>query len=180
MAVFFWSCLQNLLKSTDEKLCTNEYNYMTPLLKFYKVLQTEVSFFSAGHFEKDGSVMSQVQLRGGVDLCDNLPSSETIAALSQNLNDTSLTQAQNVSLSQEAAGEGRESIQKASLGSNEEVEGKAADAGGDGEAEEDEDVDEVMMEEEEEEVSEGSSALIRCQSPDTPMTDSSYSETGMH
>lgn len=123
--------------------------------------------------------MSQVPLRGGVDLCDNLPSSETLAALSQNLNDTaSLTQAQSLSVLHGAAGEGREPIQRASLGSNEEVEGKAADAGGDGEAEEDEDADEVMMEEEEEEVSEGSSALIRCQSPDTPMTDSSYSETG--
>lgn len=122
--------------------------------------------------------MSQVQLRGGVDLCDNLPTSETLAALSQNLNDaTGLTQAQSLSVLQEAAGEGRRLIQQASLGGNEEVEGKAADAGGDGE---DEDVDEEMMEEEEEEISEGSSVLIRCQSPDTPMTDSSYSETGMH
>ena len=32
---------------------------------------------------------------------------------------------------------------------------------------------------EEEDESEGSSCLIHCQSPDTPMTDSSYSETGM-
>lgn len=39
-------------------------------------------------------------------------------------------------------------------------------------------MDEVMKEDEEEEGSEGSSCLIRCQSPDTPMTDSSYSETG--
>lgn len=125
--------------------------------------------------------MSQVQLRGGVDLCDNLPTSETLAALSQNLNDaTSLTQAQSLCVLQEAAGEAREPLQKAPLGGNEEAEGKAAEAGGDGEAEEDEDVDEEMMEEEEEEISEGSSVLIRCQSPDTPMTDSSYSETGMH
>lgn len=125
--------------------------------------------------------MSQVQLHGGVDHCDNLPTSETLATLSQNLNTTkSLTQAQSLSLLHEAAGEGREPIQEASLGSNEGVEGDTLDAGGGGEAEEDEDIDEVMMEEEEEEVSEGSSALIRCQSPDTPMTDSSYSETGMH
>lgn len=128
--------------------------------------------------------MSQVQLRGGVDLCDNLSPSETLTALSQNLNDaTSLMQAPSLSLRQEAAGEGREPNQRASLARNEAAEKKAPDAGGDGEAEEeeeDEDVDEEMMEEEEEEFSEGSSVLIRCQSPDTPMTDSSYSETGMH
>lgn len=121
--------------------------------------------------------MSQIQLRGGVD---NLPSTETLAALSQNLNDASLAPAQGLSLTRGAAGEGREPLRRDSPGGNEEVAGKAADAGGDGEAEEDEDVDEVMMEEEEEDVSEGSSALIRCQSPDTPMTDSSYSETGTH
>lgn len=134
-------------------------------------------FFPAGHFEKDGSIMSQVQLHSGVDLCDNLPTSETLAALSQNLNDAaSLTQAQSLSVLKEAAGEGRKPFQKAPHGGPGEAVGKAA--GGDGEAEEDE--DEEMMEEEEEEISEGSSVLIRCQSPDTPMTDSSYSETGTH
>lgn len=147
-----------------------------PLVNFYKVLKYIFSF-PAGHFEKDSSIMSQVQLCGGVDLCDNLSTSETLAALSQNLNDaTSLTQAQSLSLRQEAAGEARESVQKAFLGGNEEAAGKVVDPGGDGE---DEDVDEEMIEEEEEEISEGSSVLIRCQSPDTPMTDSSYSETGM-
>ncbi|XP_054625584.1 consortin isoform X2 [Dunckerocampus dactyliophorus] len=42
--------------------------------------------------------------------------------------------------------------------------------------EEEEDIDEVMKDEEEE--SETSSCLIHCRSSDTPMTDSSYSETG--
>ncbi|XP_034416996.1 consortin isoform X2 [Cyclopterus lumpus] len=47
------------------------------------------------------------------------------------------------------------------------------------EEEEEEDIDEVMKGEgEEEEESEESSCLISCQTPETPMTDSSYSETG--
>lgn len=122
--------------------------------------------------------MSQVQM-GGVDLCDNLPSSEALTALTQNLNETrTLAHTQSLSLLQE--GEGTEGWdQKASLSSNEEAAEKGGGAGGDRVVDEEEDVDEVMMEEEEEEVSEGSSSLIRCQSPDTPTTDSSYSETGM-
>lgn len=125
--------------------------------------------------------MSQVQM-GGVDLCDNLASSEALTALTQNLNETrTLTHTQSLSLLQEEEGtEGRDLIQKAPLGTNEEAAEKGGGAGGDRVVDEEEDVDEVMLEEEEdEEVSEGSSSLIRCQSPDTPMTDSSYSETGM-
>lgn len=123
--------------------------------------------------------MSQVQM-GGVDLCDNLASSEALTALTQNLNETrALAHAQSLSLLQEGEGtEGRDLIQKASLSSNEEAAEKGGGAGGDGAVDEEEDADEVMLEEEEE-VSEGSSSLLRCQSPDTPMTDSSYSETGM-
>lgn len=123
--------------------------------------------------------MSQVQM-GGVDLCDNLSSSEALTALTQNLNETrTLAHTQSLSLLAEGEGtEGRDLILKASLSSNEEAAEKGGGTGGDGVVDEEEDVDEVMMEEEEE-VSEGSSSLIRCQSPDTPMTDSSYSETGM-
>ncbi|GLD49036.1 consortin, partial [Lates japonicus] len=60
----------------------------------------------------------------------------------------------------------------------EEEQGKEGYTGRDREEDEEEDIDEVMKEEEVEEESEESSGLIRCQSPDTPMTDSSYSETG--
>lgn len=153
---------------------------VTCLISLYNVLLIEVLFFPAGHFEREGSIMSQVQM-GGVDLCDNLPSSEALTALTQNLNETrTLAHTQSLSPLQEGEGtEGRDLIQKASLSSNEEAAEKGGGAGGDGVVDEEEDVDEVMMEEEEEEVSEGSSSLIRCQSPDTPMTDSSYSETGM-
>lgn len=122
--------------------------------------------------------MSQVQM-GGVDLCDNLPSSEALTALTQNLNETrTLAHTQSLSLLQEGEGtEGRDLTQKASLSSNEAAAEKGGGAGADGVVDDEEDVDEVMMEEEE--VSEGSSSLVRCRSPDTPMTDSSYSETGM-
>lgn len=121
--------------------------------------------------------MSQVQV-GGVDLCDNLPSPEALTAQTRNLNETNaLAQSQNLS-------GGRGLIQKASLSNNgkdtgeEEEQEKEGRRGGGREEDEEEDIDEVMKEEEEEEVSEGSSSQIRCQSPDTPMTDSSYSETG--
>ena len=43
---------------------------------------------------------------------------------------------------------------------------------------EDEDVDHVMLEEEEEGEESESSSVTRGQSPDTPMTDSSFSDTG--
>lgn len=126
--------------------------------------------------------MSHVQV-GGVDLCDNLPNPEALTAQTLNLNETNaLTQTQSLSPSQNEDGGGCGLIQKASLGNNgkgmEEEQEKEGCTGRGGEEEEEEDIDEVMKEEEEEEESEGSSCLIRCQSPDTPMTDSSYSETG--
>lgn len=108
--------------------------------------------------------MSQIQ-GGGVDLCDNLPNSEALAAQTRNLNETNtLTPTQSVSLSQNGD-EGRcGSIQKIGLNNNEK--------------EEEDDIDEAMKEDDDEEESAESSCLNRCQSPDTPMTDSSYSETG--
>lgn len=134
------------------------------------------SFFSAAQCEREGRVKSQVQM-GTDDVCDNLPSNEPLTAQTQNLNEMStLTQTQDEG--------GRGLFQKASLGNN----GRRVDEEGEkdesveGNVEEDEeDLDEMMREaeeEEEEEISEGSSSLICCQSPDTPMTDSSYSETG--
>lgn len=112
--------------------------------------------------------MSQVQV-DGVDLCDNLPSSEALAAAqTRNLNETNvLTQTQSISPSQNDNRKDEEGEQ-----------GKEGYKGTDREEEDEEDIDEVMKEEEDE--SEGSSCQIHCQSPDTLMTDSSYSETGMN
>ncbi|KAI3377782.1 hypothetical protein L3Q82_008926, partial [Scortum barcoo] len=100
-----------------------------------------------------------------------------------NLNETNvLGQTQSIAPSQNEDGGGRGLIQKASPSNSrkdlEEEREKEGHAGSVREEEEEEDIDEVMKEIEEEEESEGSSCLIRCQSPDTPMTDSSYSETG--
>ncbi|XP_034726164.1 consortin isoform X2 [Etheostoma cragini] len=129
---------------------------------------------NGGGLEREGRVMSQVQV-GGVDLCDNLPSPEALTAQTRNLNQTNtLTEIQRLCPSQDKDGGGI--IQKAPVNNN----GKdiEKERGRGREDDEEEDVDEVMKEEEEEEESEESSCLIRCQSPDTPMTDSSYSETG--
>ncbi|KAG8001453.1 hypothetical protein GBF38_007116, partial [Nibea albiflora] len=105
--------------------------------------------------------MSQVQV-DRVDLCDNLPSPEALTAQTRNLNETNaLTQPPSLSNNERDVEE------------DQEKEGYMRRSRG----EEEEDVDELMKEEEED-MSEGSSSLIRCQSPDTPMTDSSYSETG--
>lgn len=125
--------------------------------------------------------MSQVQV-GEVDICDNLHSPEALIAQTHNLNETNaLTQAQSHSPIQSEDGGGQGHLQKESLndnGKNEEDEqGKEVYKGTDREEDEEDDIDEVMKEEEDE--SEGSNCLIHCQSPDTPMTDSSYSETGM-
>lgn len=120
-----------------------------------------------GQFEEEGKVMSQLQV-GGIDLCDNLPSPEALsAAQSRNLNETNtLTQTQSPSPSQNDNSKDEEGEQ-----------GKEGYKGTDREEDDDEeDIDEVMKEEEDE--SEGSSCRIHCQSPDTPMTDSSFSETG--
>ncbi|MED6274354.1 hypothetical protein CHARACLAT_015569 [Characodon lateralis] len=127
-----------------------------------------------GLFEMEGGTMSQVHV-DGFELCDNLSNSEALTAQTRNFNET-LAQ----TLSQTDEGGTCSSIQKTSLDNNgkEEVEiGKEEYLEGSRNVDEEEDVDQVMKEEEEEE-SETSSSLICCQSPDTLMTDSSYSETG--
>ncbi|XP_071390942.1 consortin-like [Centroberyx affinis] len=119
-----------------------------------------------GQCEREGPVMSQGQGHGA-DLCDNLPDPEARTAQNRNLNELTQTQSQNLSQNEERGG--HKLIHKTSRNNNGVEEGKG---------DEEEENDEVMKEEEEEEESETSSSLIRCQSPDTPMTDSSYSETG--
>lgn len=123
--------------------------------------------------------MSQVQ----TGLCDNLPNPEALTAQTRNLNQTEmLTQTRSVSPSQNEDGGRCGSIQKTSLNNNGKEEelrqGKDGYTGINTEEDEEEDIDEVMKEEDEEEESEESSCLNFCRSPDTPMTDSSYSETG--
>ncbi|XP_071344192.1 consortin isoform X2 [Trachinotus anak] len=132
-----------------------------------------------GQFGREGRVMSHVPV-GEVDLCDNLPNPEALTAQTRNLNETnSPAQSQSLSSSQNEEGGGRRLVQKSSFNNNEEEEkGKERYTGQGREEDEEEDIDEVMKEEEEVEVSEELSGLMRCQSPDTPMTDSSYSETG--
>ncbi|GLD58345.1 consortin [Lates japonicus] len=126
-----------------------------------------------GQVEREGRVMSQVPV-GGVDLCDNLPNPEALTTQTRNLNETNA-----LTLNEEEGG--HRLIQKSSFNNNgkdeEEEQGKEGYTGRDREEDEEEDSDEVMKEEEVEEESEESSGLVRCQSPDTPMTDSSYSET---
>ncbi|XP_026234007.1 consortin isoform X2 [Anabas testudineus] len=135
-----------------------------------------------GQFEGDGRMMSQVSV-GGVDLCDNLSKPEALAAQTRNLNETN-KQTLSLSASQNEDEEEHRIIQNTSLNNNgkdeEEEVGKEGYTGRGREYDEEEDIDEVMKEaeEDEEEESEESSALLCCQSPDTPMTDSSYSETG--
>ncbi len=127
--------------------------------------------------------MSEVQMVG-VDVCDNQRSPEAFLTQTGNLNETNLlTQTHSLSPSQDNDGGGRGPIQKAPLsksgGDLEEEQEKEAFSRRGREEDEEEDADEVMKEEEEEEeVSEGSGSQICCLSPDTPMTDSSYSETG--
>ncbi|XP_038557175.1 consortin isoform X1 [Micropterus salmoides] len=135
-----------------------------------------------GQVEKEGRVMSHVQV-GGVDFCDNLPTPEALTAQTRNLNETNtLTQTHSVPPLQNEDGGGCGLIQKASLSNNGkdmvEEQAKEEYAGRGSEEDDEDDIDEVMKEEEEEEESEESSCLNRCQSPDTQMTDSSYSETG--
>ncbi|XP_041841741.1 consortin [Melanotaenia boesemani] len=124
-----------------------------------------------GQIESEGRGMSHTH----VDEADNLSNSEALSAQNQNLNETnSLTEQKTLPLLQN---EERGLFQKTSLNNNENVE-EGVEKGKERckDEDEEEDFDEVMKEEEEE--SEGSNCLIRCQSPDTPMTDSSYSETG--
>lgn len=133
-------------------------------------------FNSPGQLESEGRVMSHVPVCG-VDLCDNLPNPETLTAQTRNLNETNAS----LSPSQNEEGGGCRLIQKSPTHPNnngneeEEEQGKKGYTEQGREEDEEEDIDEVMREEEE---SEELSGLVRCQSPDTPMTDSSYSETG--
>lgn len=121
--------------------------------------------------------MSRVQV-GGADLCDNLPSPDALTAQTRNFNETNALASLSPSQKQEGGG----LIQRTSVNNNgkeEEQQGKEGyTTRGREEEDEEEDIDEWMKGVEEDEESEGSSGLIRCQSPETPMTDSSYSETG--
>ncbi|XP_012736981.2 consortin isoform X1 [Fundulus heteroclitus] len=130
-----------------------------------------------GLFEMEGSAMSPVRV-DGFELCDNISNSEALAAQSRNLNETL---AQTLPLSPNDEGGTRGAVHKPPLdngGTEGEEVATAKEERSGGTRDEEEDDDEVMKEEEEEEESEASSSLICCQSPDTPMTDSSYSETG--
>lgn len=128
------------------------------------------------------------QGHASVDLCDNFPSSGALAVQTQNLNEmNTLAENRSVPLSQT---EERTCglIEKTSLNNNGKEEENLEVEQGKGETAlrsendyEEEDVDELMREEEEGEEegkSEGSNCVICSLSPDTPMTDSSYSETG--
>ncbi|XP_038150536.1 consortin-like [Cyprinodon tularosa] len=127
-----------------------------------------------GLFEMEGSAMSQVGV-DGFELCDNISDSEALTAQTRNLNQTL---AQTLPIPQNEEAGSCCPIQKTPLdNSREEETGKEEHSEESRDVDEEEDVDEMMKEEEEEE-SEASSSLICCQSPDTPMTDSSYSETG--
>ncbi|XP_055017047.1 consortin isoform X2 [Boleophthalmus pectinirostris] len=108
-------------------------------------------------FGMEDSIMSQA-----VDLCDNLP---------VNLN--KLAQTQSRLASDNENGGQQDSMQKAPFNCKDYEQNKLDKDIWVGQLEEDQ--DEVMKEEED--ISEDLS-LIRCQSPETPMTDSSYSETG--
>ncbi|XP_056268920.1 consortin isoform X2 [Pseudoliparis swirei] len=124
--------------------------------------------------------MSQVQV-GVADLCDNLPNPDAFAGQMRNLNEANAL-AETLRLSPSHEEEEAGPVQKTSVNDNgkhsEEEGGKEGHTGRGREEDEEEDIDEVMKEEEEEEESEESSFLISCQSPETPMTDSSFSETG--
>lgn len=116
--------------------------------------------------------MSQVHV-DGFDICDNLSNSGTLTVQTQNLNETL---AQTLPLPQNDEGGTCSKLQNPSLDNSGKAE-EAEETGVEDYSEGSRDEDEEMKEEEEEE-SEASSSLICCQSPDTPMTDSSYSETG--
>lgn len=122
------------------------------------------------------------QVRGGGDhIYDNLPTIEPLTAQTGNLNGAS-TLSQDLHLQK---GETKEQglFHETPLSntgrSKDEEEEKVGNAEKNRDDEE-EDLDEVMNEEDEDEddLSVGSASLICCQSPDTPMTDSSCSETG--
>ncbi|XP_061621865.1 consortin isoform X2 [Phyllopteryx taeniolatus] len=117
--------------------------------------------------------MSQV-VADGIDCCDNTSHPESHTAQAQNLNEINpLTQAEHTSALHNDYGAGLSS--KVSHNNNGENKEKLETHKSTSQ-EEEEDIDEVMKDEEEE--SEASSCQMHCQSPDTVMTDSSYSETG--
>ncbi|KAM8894814.1 consortin isoform 2-T2 [Spinachia spinachia] len=126
--------------------------------------------------------MSHVQV-GGADSRDNLSNPDAVTAQTRNLNQTN-TLARTQSLSALQKEEGGGLIQRTSDNNNgtEEELGKQGYTKRGREEEDDdddeEDIDELMKGIEGDEESEDSSGLNCCQSPDTPMTDSSYSETG--
>ncbi|XP_077569874.1 consortin-like isoform X2 [Stigmatopora nigra] len=108
---------------------------------------------------------------GGVGRCDNTTHPDLLIAHASNLNETtSLPPRELTSALQNNFGSGLPS--KTPLNNNG---GKREESESHKNTEE-EDIDEVMKDEEE--ASEASSCQMHCQSPDTPMTDSSYSETG--
>uniref|UniRef100_A0A3Q2Z8J4 Uncharacterized LOC109528367 n=1 Tax=Hippocampus comes TaxID=109280 RepID=A0A3Q2Z8J4_HIPCM len=121
----------------------------------------------------EGKVMSQVVVAED-DCCDNKPHPEPHTAQPQNLNEINpATRIEQTSALQNDFGAGLPL--KASLNNNgenkEELERHKSASN-----EEEQDTDELMKDEEEE--SEASSCQMHCQFPDTPMSDSSYSETG--
>lgn len=118
-----------------------------------------------GQFGMEGSVMPQ-----GVDLCDNL------AVPTGNLNEFAQTQSHFISENEKEREQG--STPEAYFNNNGNYKEDELEKGL-FRGQQEEDLDEVMREEEEDmEESEESSCLICCQSPDTPMTDFSFSETG--
>lgn len=121
----------------------------------------------------EGKVMSQVVVAED-DCCDNKPHPDPHTAQPQNLNEINpATRIEQTSALQNDFGAGLPV--KASLNNNgenkEELERHKSASN-----EEEQDTDELMKDEEEE--SEASSCQLHCQFPDTPMSDSSYSETG--
>lgn len=106
----------------------------------------------------------------GVDLCDNL------AVPTGNLNEFAQTQSHFISENEKEREQG--STPEAYFNNNGNYKEDELEKGL-FRGQQEEDLDEVMREEEEDmEESEESSCLICCQSPDTPMTDFSFSETG--
>lgn len=134
-----------------------------------------------GHSAIEGQVMSEVQeVRD--DLCDNLPTTEPLTAPTGNLNTTSAL-SHNLSLLRKGDSGEQGLFHNAPLtnrGSSRDRENKKEGNGEGNRDDAEEDLDELMREEDEEkeDLSEGSNSIICCQSLDTSMTDSSYSETG--
>ncbi|KAJ3593593.1 hypothetical protein NHX12_005927 [Muraenolepis orangiensis] len=113
--------------------------------------------------------------RQGDLTCDNLPDPQALSSQNLNLNETHAP-AQTHTLTQEhcvSQGEAIGACKPPLSHSNNNGEDEDTYSSGGRENEEEDE----LMKEEEDKLGE-SSDLIRCQSPDTPMTDSSFSETG--